>query len=98
MKATCWKIHSTLLYIPLCTIVFAQRACSGSAEGDHMFFLYSLYFPAGRRVCDRGMQYCVIFAVFNANEFQLLTLDSFGSRHQSLKDLLNGRSHLRYIG
>ena len=35
---------------------------------------------------------------FNAEEYQLFTLDSFGSRHQSLEDLLNGRSHLNHIG
>ena len=35
---------------------------------------------------------------FNATEYQMLTMDSFGSRHQSLEDLLNGRSHLHYIG
>ena len=57
-------LHSSAHNSELPRIISAQRACSGSAEGDRMFFLYSLYFPAGRCVCDRGRQYCVILAVF----------------------------------
>ena len=45
-------------------IVSAQRACSGSAEVDRMFFLYSLYFPADKCVCDMVRQYCAILAIF----------------------------------
>ena len=37
-------------------IRFAQRDCSGSADGDLIDFLYSLYFPAGEK-CDNIFHY-----------------------------------------
>ena len=57
-------LYNFVLNSELLRIVSAHRACSGSAKGDRMFFLYSLYFPADRYVYDRFKQYCAILADF----------------------------------